>query len=256
MSQWAYWGQEWALFEKVSFDGTNKIIRVNEDVVDLNIRNDVYSAWVRWVSREENFRFLPAIRYTGFDTIPGGFSGDNYFMTNGWKLLLDITKVKVDGVLYSDDYDTAYYTYSGSAVYPAKVSALFSVIAPTISVDGIDIPTAAENANAVWNNSTRTLTSHPSVVFPTASEIREEIESNQTTLATKAKQDEILSEITGLSGQTGGLTVSQANMLLEMYELLGLDPSKPLIVTASNRSAGTISQTILTDANSTIVTRN
>ncbi len=54
----------------------------------------------------------------------------------------------------------------------------------------------------------------------------------------------------------GSLSESQATMLLEMYELLGLDPSKPLMVTQNSRTAGTISQTILTDTNSTIVQRN
>lgn len=54
---------------------------------------------------------------------------------------------------------------------------------------------------------------------------------------------------------TSGLSTDQATMLLEMYELLGLDPTKPLMVTGSSRTAGTISQTILTDANHTIVTR-
>lgn len=54
----------------------------------------------------------------------------------------------------------------------------------------------------------------------------------------------------------GGLTPAQANMLLEMYDLLGLDPTKPLIVTENSRTAGTISQTINTNSTSTTVTRN
>jgi hypothetical protein len=37
-----------------------------------------------------------------------------------------------------------------------------------------------------------------------------------------------------------GLTTTQATMLLEMYELLGLDPTKPLVVTKTARTAGTI----------------
>lgn len=57
------------------------------------------------------------------------------------------------------------------------------------------------------------------------------------------------------SGSGSGLTTNQATMLLEMYELLGLDPAKPLIVTGTNRSAGSINQHIVTDTNSTVVQR-
>lgn len=55
---------------------------------------------------------------------------------------------------------------------------------------------------------------------------------------------------------SGGLTPSQATMILEMYELLGLDPTKPLVVTETNRSAGNIDQTIATTSTSTTVSRN
>jgi hypothetical protein len=55
---------------------------------------------------------------------------------------------------------------------------------------------------------------------------------------------------------SGGLTPTQATMLLEMYELLGLDPTKPLVVTEVARTAGNISQTIDTNNTRTIVTRD
>lgn len=42
--------------------------------------------------------------------------------------------------------------------------------------------------------------------------------------------------------------------LLQMYILMGLDPTKPLIVTPSNRIAGEIVQTISTDSNTKITT--
>jgi hypothetical protein len=55
--------------------------------------------------------------------------------------------------------------------------------------------------------------------------------------------------------QIEGLSPTQETMLLEMYELLGLDPTKPLTVTKTARTAGTISQTIVSDTNSTVVQR-
>ena len=51
------------------------------------------------------------------------------------------------------------------------------------------------------------------------------------------------------------LTTEQQTMLLEMYNLLGLDPTKPLTVTKTSRSVTGIDQTIVSDADSTVVTR-
>ena len=36
-----------------------------------------------------------------------------------------------------------------------------------------------------------------------------------------------------------GLSLAQETMLIEIYKLMGLDPTKPLIVTQTNRTAGT-----------------
>lgn len=122
---WGAWSSDWALYSKVDFDGINKIIYVNPDVTELDIRFDVYSAWVDWVILRDNAKFTPAIRFTGYDPIGGGqFTGDTYFLTNGWKLSVDLAKVKVSGILYSDNYATAYYTHDLVPQYPATVSAL------------------------------------------------------------------------------------------------------------------------------------
>jgi len=121
---WGYFASEWGSNEVVSFNGETKTISVNSGVTSLDIRKDVYSAWVRWVSRDFNARYIPAMRFSGMDTIPGGETGGVFFLRNGWKLLYDPSVVAVDGVLYSDNYDTAYYTHDGLPVYPAKASAL------------------------------------------------------------------------------------------------------------------------------------
>jgi hypothetical protein len=122
---WSAWSADWELRSKVEFDGINKIIYVHPEVTNLDIRADVYSEWIKWVSLRDNLKFLPAIRYTGFDPIGGGnYTGDTYFLLNGWKLSIDLAKVRVTGVLYSDDYPTAYYTPALVAQYPATVSSL------------------------------------------------------------------------------------------------------------------------------------
>lgn len=52
-----------------------------------------------------------------------------------------------------------------------------------------------------------------------------------------------------------GLTPTQATMLLEIYNIFGLDPTKPLVVTNISRTAGDIAQSIVTDDTQTVLTR-
>ena len=130
---WQHWGAEWELDEKVSFNGLTKQITVNVGVTSIDIAKDVYSAWVRWTQRET--RFLPAMRYTGYDPIPGGRTGITFFTITGWKLCYDPTVVAVSGVLYSEDYDTAYWSIGGTnAIYPATVSSLVNTVIQTQTV--------------------------------------------------------------------------------------------------------------------------
>ncbi len=80
------------------------------------------------------------------------------------------------------------------------------------------------------------------------------IEQDLTTMqASMVETNQTLTEMS----QTGSLTTAQQTMLLEMYELLGLDPSKPLVVSTSQRTAGGINQTISTHptTKTTTVTR-
>jgi hypothetical protein len=148
MTIWAAWQPTWLLYDKVSFDGTNKIIYVHPEVTALDIRADVYSSWIDWHSQYQNSEFLLALRYTGLDPIGAGvFTGDSYFLINGWKLSVDLQKVRVSGVLFSDDYDTAYYTPTLVAQYPATVSSLVT----TVSTGPAGVGTVAQVADAVWS---------------------------------------------------------------------------------------------------------
>lgn len=122
---WGNWSDQWLLNQKVTFDGLNRRIQVNPGVVDLNIRSEVYSAWVRWLGvSTENTKWLPAIRYSGMDAIPGGETGGTFFLYNNWKLIIDLNLVKVSGVLYSEDFPTAYWSENLLPLYPATVSSL------------------------------------------------------------------------------------------------------------------------------------
>lgn len=169
----------WQNYHKVTFDGPNKIIRVNDGVTELDIKVDIFSDWKEWViTRAENAYWLPAVRSIGGDpTTSGQTAGDIYFLQNGWKLYIDLTKVKVTGTLFSDDFDSAYFDFNGVIQFPAQVSSLVSGISATTSSGGTtpaqvwsysdrsltqavsaSAPTTAEIAQAVWEYLTRTLT--------------------------------------------------------------------------------------------------
>ena len=125
------WGNQ-----KVTFDGYNKLIFVNESETAINIKQDIYSGWKEWSQYATNSIFDPAIRSTGGDAVGGGeFTGDVFFLINNWKLYIDVTQTRVDGVLYSDNFDTAYYDFNGKSIYPVTVSNLVRVVETQSALD-------------------------------------------------------------------------------------------------------------------------
>ena len=219
---WAAHGTEWALAEKVSFNGVTKRITVNAGVTALDIREEVYSAWVRWVEREDNTRFLLAMRQTGFDPIPGGFTGATYFLRNGWKLEYDPTVVAIAGVLYSDDYATPYWSSADQPIYPAVVSSLVNSAVVTQNVVTGDLSAVPAS---VWQHATRTLTA-----------------SSDPT-----KED--------IAAQVRIALAEELTRILELAKIHGLVAGQPLQVTQNTRSAGGIVQSIFEAGNGTTVTR-
>ena len=156
---WGAWSPDWLLTNKVDFNGIDKIIYVHPEVTELDIRADVYSAWIDWINLRDNSKFLPCIRYTGLDLIGAGvFTGDTYFLVNGWKLSINLQQVRVTGVLYSDDYPTAYYTPELNPQYPVTVSSVVN----TVSLNG-----SGASAQEVWEYNNRDL----SVSVPTVNQI-------------------------------------------------------------------------------------
>lgn len=214
---------EWDLREKVDFDGKNRLIIVYPHVTTLDIREDVWSAWVRWhdMFARGYDRYPLAMERKGLEEIPGGETGDLYFLRNGWRLVLDFSRVAVTGVLYSRDFASAYFTSDLIVQHAAQVSALVNTV----------------TSSALTQSDSDHLASIPS----------------NPVLATDARLDNLDAPVS-----TSGLTSQQATMLLELYRIMGLDPTKPLVVDENNslRTAGVeIDQTVVTDNGVTTVTR-
>jgi hypothetical protein len=139
------------------FDGLAKKIFVNTGVVSITI-DDMYSRWIDWSTREDNLKWSAAIRFSGKDVIPGGFTGTTFFTINGWKLVYDANTTAASGVLYSEDYATAYWSVDNNPIYPATVSSLVNAAVVTQNVVTGTALTAEQTANAVWSKALEGLT--------------------------------------------------------------------------------------------------
>lgn len=143
-----------------AFDKYGKFIYVSElaTVCDLA---DLWSRWEDWMLIEDNTKIKPAMKYSGFDPIPSGFTGATFFVYNDWRVVINPAVTAITGVLYSEDYDTGYWTYDDIPlpIYPITVSAVVN----TVVVEGgtgtaITDQDKTDIITGVWANVTRTLT--------------------------------------------------------------------------------------------------
>lgn len=287
-SNFYYFWDYWQLFHKVTFDGVARTITVNPGVTEIDVKTDIYSDWKEWTQVNQNSAFLPAMRVTGGDPIGDGlFTGDVYFLINNWRIVVDHSCL-VDGVIYSDNFPSPFVPIAGTQIVTNKVSQLVQTVAPIVENLAVTVdplaPTVQQIREEMDSNSTQlsniwtsvqAIESQPDA--PNVIQIRQEIDANSTQLANiwssvqtiesqpapsanviaEAVRVELTPELEHiLTIENTGLTSTQATMLLEMYNLLGLDPTKPLIVTNTSRTAGNISQSISTSSTETVVTRN
>ncbi len=126
--------------DKVTFDGENKLIIVNQDETVLDVRDDIYSAWKRWAANADNAKYAAAMRSVGGDPLPGGrFLGSTFFLLNGWKIRPfegDHT-LNVQGNLYSEDGASPFARTIGD--YNVAISLTTSSLVEGISTSGSTI---------------------------------------------------------------------------------------------------------------------
>jgi hypothetical protein len=204
----------------VSFQGPEKLIIVNNGVTYLSVK-DVYSAWKVWTSQGGNSKYLQAISYIGADPLPAGQLGTTFFLENGWKIrpYEGNHTLTIVGNLYARDGSDPFVSTLGT--WNIRVISVVSTLVEVVTENGIGTP--QEVRDAVWGAD---ISSYPS-----------------GTAGSK------------LNDQINGLTPAQSTMLLELYNIMGLDPTKPLLVTNTSRVAGDIVQTIDTNTTSTTVQR-
>jgi hypothetical protein len=138
-----------------TFDGHGRFIVVDPSVAAFDVA-EMYSRWKDWVQQtipqDGSAKWLPAMRYSGSDPIPGGTTGAVFFMSNGWRVKYDPNATAVTGVLFSETYATAYWTNELAPVYPVTVSAVVNNVTTTQNVvtgDLASLPNADQVATQV-----------------------------------------------------------------------------------------------------------
>lgn len=135
-----YWDY-WELYHKVTFDGPNKLIRVNFGETNIEVKADLYSAWKEWSQLENNLKYDAAFRSVGGDPLPqeGQFVDVILFLINGWRIISwegARHVVNIDGNLVTEEGDSPYLN-NGWGSFQSQVSAIFRVFQDAAEDTGI-----------------------------------------------------------------------------------------------------------------------
>lgn len=141
--------------QKVTFDGTNKLILVNEGEIELDFKVDVYSAWKEWLKdpNHTNTRYAPALSVVGGDPLPGSRAlGTTYFLENGWRMRTweGDHSLTVNGNFFTRTGDPIFVPTLNpwTITINLNTSTLVETIVPDTNLNETDLGNIATN---VWN---------------------------------------------------------------------------------------------------------
>jgi len=132
----------WELYHKVTFDGQNKIIKINNGVTDLNFLVDVYSSWKEWALLESNTKYIQALRVVGGDPTTGGNRlGSTFFLMFGWKMQTwsGDHRLTITGNVYSEDGSNIFIPPEEPAIIEINLTVSNLIDAPALSGGGITV---------------------------------------------------------------------------------------------------------------------
>lgn len=154
MLLWQVWGDDlWQLYHKVTFDGINKQIIVNDGELDIDVQVDLYSDWKEWSLQRDHLKYLPAMRSVGGDpTVAGAFLGATFFTINDWQIVISDSTV-FTGNLFSDDFESPFITVEGAKVARSQ----FSNLVDSVQINSDDLITAGIATTTSIDNQTTTL---------------------------------------------------------------------------------------------------
>ena len=233
------WWEYWNLRHKVTFDGINKLILINEGETELDVQTDLYSDWKEWVRTDTNLKYLPPFNTVGGEpTVAGQRLDVTYFLINGWKIKP-----------YIGTYD-------------------LNLIGNIFDVDGGSIKVPADVNR--FNPNNITINTNTSVIV-------RQIDSDSAASGSGGLTDDESTALFNIEGKVvsiyGGATPVSASLeqeqlntlndislkIAEIWKLHGLDVTNPLTVTRTSRTFDDIVQSISTigtgSAQETTITR-
>ena len=244
---WDYW----ELRHKVTFDGPNRLILVNEGVTDLDVQTDIYSDWKEWAQLETNLKYYtPFSAIGGEPTVPGQKLDVTYFLINGWKIK------PYPGSYNLNIVGNIYDVNGGDIKVPADINPLYtnnitinlntSNIVRQLSSEGSGSGglTVAENETLYRIDGNviaiQSLLSSPITASLDSIQTAQLNVIEQLTVSQSTQLTTLLSTNISQSLQISDLQ----SKLFEVWQLHGLDINNPLLVTQTLRSFDTVSQTI------------
>lgn len=275
------WWEYWELRHKVTFDGVNKLILVNEGETTLDVQTDIYSDWKEWAQTEDNLKYLRPLNTVGGEPTIGSERLDvTYFLINGWKIkpytgTYDLTLVgnifDVDGGSIKVPADVNRFNPNNISIN-TNTSVIVRQIAPEVTITGSGLSDSELTTLNQIDTTTQDTNTIAYVISGSVITVEQAVQGVQTTV------DGIQSTVYDISGSvvaiqnllqspvTASLVDAQQQALfdiqdkvIQLWTLQGLDAANPLTVTLNDRTAGSITQSIVTDNTSgsenTVVTR-
>ena len=208
---------------------------------------DLYSRWKDWLLLSDNIKYYQAFRYVGGDPTVGSDSlGITYFLTNGWRIqpFSANHRLQVAGNLFTNEGDSPFELVSGS--FQVQVENKVSNLTDSTVVGLGDISSSIENIQT-------DVTYISASIGPIGDEVSD-ISGSLTVIGDEVS--DISGSIDFLQTDIDDIQVKQT----EVWELHGLNITKPLLVTQTKRTFGTVDQDIVTigtgSAQQTTITRN
>ena len=162
-NNWQFWGpydpaNGYLGEQKVTFDGLNKLILVNEGVTELDFREDVYSAWKEWIldPTQINAKWEEAVSAVGGDTLPGNRQlGTTYFLENGWRMRTweGDHELTVTGNVFTREGESLFVSTLNpwTITINLNTATIVETILPELSLSAGDVTAIADaSADAVW----------------------------------------------------------------------------------------------------------
>jgi hypothetical protein len=155
--------------QKVSWDGYNKIIYVNEGVTTLDIKKDIYSAWKEWVLSSPEYptasTWPEAISAIGGEPLNDTLNvGSTFFLENGWRIQPLASKtpyiLTVNGNIYTREAGGNPFLFAEGVSVNLTRSNIVDQVVATSALSSVDL---ANIATEVWGTSTLSYTAGSNV---------------------------------------------------------------------------------------------